>query len=184
MRPDYAPMVWIGGVTGLRWGDVAGLRVGHVDLLRRSLTVQEQVAPGRSGRTEISAPKSEAGNRTLRFPPQLADVIGAHLASRQLTGADHDRLLFPAPKTENRPLDYGNWRLRIWLPAVATAQLEGRGFHDLRRANATAMVRQNVDPRRPSPGSVTATRGSRLRSTRRPRRRATTTPPTSSATCS
>ncbi len=145
MRPDYAPMVWIGVVTGLRWGEVAGLRVGHVDLLRRTITVQEQVTRGRGGRTEIGAPKSEAGNRTLRIPPQLADVIGAHLATRGLTGADHDRLLFPAPNTDNRPLDYGNWRLRIWLPAVAAAQLEGLGFHDLRRANATAMVRQNVD---------------------------------------
>jgi hypothetical protein len=75
----------------------------------------------------------------------LADLIGAHLASRRLTGADADRLLFPAPNTDNRPLDYGNWRLRIWLPAVAAAELTGLGFHDLRRANATAMVRQNVD---------------------------------------
>ena len=31
----YRAMVWIGAVLGLRWSEVAGLRVGNVDLLRR-----------------------------------------------------------------------------------------------------------------------------------------------------
>ena len=93
----------------------------------------------------MSAPKSEAGNRVLTMPSQFADLLAAHVASRGLTAADDQALLFPAPGTENNPLDYANWRLRIWLPAVEAAQLTGLGFHDLRRANATAMVRDHVD---------------------------------------
>jgi Phage integrase family len=42
-------------------------------------------------------------------------------------------------------LDYSHWRLRVWLPACAKAELEGTGFHDLRRANATQLVWQGVD---------------------------------------
>jgi integrase len=85
MRPEYAPMVWVGIVTGLRWGEVAGLRVGHLDLLRRAITVAEQVARGPGGITIIDAPKSEAGNRVLTIPTQLADLLAAHIASRGLT---------------------------------------------------------------------------------------------------
>jgi len=28
--PDYSAMIWLGAVLGLRWGEVAGLRVGNV----------------------------------------------------------------------------------------------------------------------------------------------------------
>jgi integrase len=33
----------------------------------------------------------------------------------------------------------------VWVPATRAAGLEGLGFHDLRRANATALVRLGVD---------------------------------------
>ncbi len=33
----------------------------------------------------------------------------------------------------------------VWLPATGRAGLEGLRFHDLRRANATAMVAEHVD---------------------------------------
>lgn len=118
--------------------------MAHVDLLRRTITVQEQVARGKGGTTIIDAPKSEAGNRVLTVPTQLVEMLGAHIAARGLTGADTDVLLFPGPDGAS-PLDYSNWRYRIWLPAVEAAGIPGLGFHDLRRANATAMVRDNVD---------------------------------------
>ncbi len=35
----YEAMVWLGAVIGLRWSEVAGLRIGSVDPLRRTLTV-------------------------------------------------------------------------------------------------------------------------------------------------
>ncbi len=37
------------------------------------------------------------------------------------------------------------FRQRVWLPACKAAGLEGLGFHDLRRANATVLVAANVD---------------------------------------
>lgn len=38
-------MVYVAGVVGLRWSEVAGLRVGRLDFLRRTLTVAETLAP-------------------------------------------------------------------------------------------------------------------------------------------
>lgn len=136
-------MVWLGAVLGLRWGEVAALRVGRIDLLRRNVTVADQVSRGSGGVGLISPPKSAAGRRTLSMPTGLANLISSHLASRGLTGATPEALLFARP--DGRPLDYSNWRRRVWLPAVHLAELDGLGFHDLRRMNATAMVLDGVD---------------------------------------
>lgn len=53
--------------------------------------------------------------------------------------------MFPAEG--GGPLDYANWRRRVWLPAVKLVGLEGLGFHDLRRACATYMVLDGLDPK-------------------------------------
>ena len=34
--PEYQAMIYLAGVLGLRWSEVAGLRVGRVDFLRRT----------------------------------------------------------------------------------------------------------------------------------------------------
>ena len=140
---EFAPMVWLGAVLGLRWGEVAGLRVARIDLLRKTVTVAEQVSRGIGGVGILSPPKSSAGIRTLSIPRELASILSAHLAHRELTGAEPDALLF-SDRTDE-PLDYSNWRRRVWLPAVESAGLNGLGFHDLRRTNATAMVLDGVD---------------------------------------
>jgi integrase len=153
----YAPMVWLGAVLGLRWGEVAGLRVGRLDLLRGTLTVSEQVTRGRNGVSALGEPKSAASRRTMSLPASLVTILGAHLTTRGLTGADTDAFLFVAP--EGGMLDYNRWRRRVWEPACAGAGLgtllrptadrkrhyEGLGFHDLRRVNATVLVSEGVD---------------------------------------
>ncbi len=69
--------------------------------------------------------------------------MSAHLAHHKLTGADPTALVFA--NADRDPLDYSNWRRRVWLPAVSIAGLKGLRFHDLRRTNATAMVLDGVD---------------------------------------
>jgi integrase len=143
MAGEFAPMVWLGAVLGLRWGEVAGLRVGRVDLLRRTITVAEQVTRGAGGVGFVSPPKSAAGRRTLSIPVELANLLSKHLSELGLTGATSNALLFAG--SSGRPLDYSNWRRRVWVPAVERAGLGSLGFHDLRRTNATAMVLEGVD---------------------------------------
>jgi hypothetical protein len=63
-------------------------------------------------------------------------MLSEHLASRGLTGADADALVFVAER--GRPLNYSHWRQRVWTPACQRAGLDGLSFHDLHRVNATA----------------------------------------------
>ena len=139
----YEAMVWVGALLGLRWGEVAGLRIGSLDLLLRSLTVTEAVTRDEHGRPMLGPPKSEAGNRTLSMPQVLVDILAGHLARMGLTGADIGSLVFPAPGGGH--WSYANYRRRIWQPATAKAGLAGVGFHDLRRTATTQLVLGNVD---------------------------------------
>jgi len=139
IEPRYSPMVWLGAVLGLRWGEVAGLTVGSVDLLRRTLTVNEQL--GRDRR--LGPPKSSAGRRTLSMPLALVELLAAHLAASGLSAGNTGDLMFT--NLQGAPLDYSHWRHRVWAPAARAAELTGTNFHDLRRAAATALVQDGVD---------------------------------------
>jgi integrase len=142
---EHAPTVWIGAVLGWRWEEVAGLRVGALDLLRGTATVVETNIRDAKDRLLVGKPKSLASKRTVAMPEALVEVLAAHMAAMGLTAADSDRLLFEAPG--GGPLRYANWRARVWLPAVKAAQCEGAGCHDLRRANATQLVAGGTDPK-------------------------------------
>ncbi len=141
--PEYGAMVYLGAILGLRWGEVAGLRVGRLDQLRGTLAVAEQIVRGAKGRPEVGPPKSAAGRRTLTMPKALVDVLAEHLRRRGLTAAASADYVFVAP--DGGPLDYTNWRRRVWIPACDSTGLGGVGFHDLRRAAATALVAGGVD---------------------------------------
>jgi integrase len=164
---DYGLMAYIGATLGLRWGEVAGLRIRSVDVLARTLSIDEQVTRDAAGRAVIGPPKSDAGHRTLAMPSWLAEELAAFIARQGRTAADGDALLFSTRL--GAPLGYTNWRERVWNPACVAAGLgawvkptvarlprpgshggerrryAGLTFHDLRRANATAMVTAGVD---------------------------------------
>jgi integrase len=114
---DYALMMWIGALTGLRWGEVAGLRVGSVDLLLRELAVVEQRTRDLEDDDVTGTPKSAAGRRSLRVDPALADMISEHLAGRRLTGADGDAFFFVRDMA-GKPLNYSHWRQRVSNPRL------------------------------------------------------------------
>jgi integrase len=73
----------------------------------------------------------------LTLPAGLVDLLAAHFAVKGLTAAKPDGLVFTSH--DGSPLNYANWRNRVWLPAVRQAGVQGVGFHDLRRTNATQL---------------------------------------------
>ena len=139
---DTGAMVYLAGVLGLRWGECAGLKVGTVDFAANTIAVISQLTRGHKGAIVDGAPKSKS-HRTIAAPQALMDMLAEHLDRRGLSARDPDRYLFVAP--DGRELHYSNWRQRVWVPALKSAELEGLTFHALRHANATAMVALSVD---------------------------------------
>ena len=55
----YSVMVWVGALLGLRWGEVAALRVTDLDLVGGQLEVRRTITRDEHGRPLIGPPKSE-----------------------------------------------------------------------------------------------------------------------------
>jgi integrase len=140
----YRALAYTAAMLGLRFGELAGLRVGRLDLLRGTVTVAESLGEAR-GELVSGPPKSAAGRRTLSIPRSLASMLSEHLSRQGTTGADPGAFVFAAPG--GGPLRYSNFRSLVWAPACRRAGLEGLQLHDLRRAAATAMVASGVDVR-------------------------------------
>jgi integrase len=117
---------------GLRWSELAALRVENVDLLRRRLDIARAVTEVNGGRLVWNTPKNHE-RRTVPLPHFLIDELGAHLARR-----DRDDLVFSAPGG-------GVLRNRIarrsWFDAAAVAINEpGLTPHELRHTAASLAV--------------------------------------------
>jgi integrase len=139
--PSQAVMMWVGAATGLRWSEVAGRQVRDLNLAGAEISVTRQLDRNRN----LVEPKSAAGERTFAVPKWLAKELAAHLARRGLSARNGDALVFTGAK--GGPLNYSAWRRTVWAPACDQAGLAGLGFHDLRRANATALVAAKADPK-------------------------------------
>ncbi len=131
---DSRAMIYLGGVMGMRWSEIAGLRVGRLDLLARTLTLAETVA-ATGGFADV---KTSSSRRTLPIPPFLVEMLAEHLARRGLTRADADQLVFVAPRGGR--LYEETWHKRTWRPALRRAGLEGFHFHWLRHTSVVPVL--------------------------------------------
>ena len=68
-----------GAYAGIRPGELFGLEVNRLDMLRRQLKVVEALTEV-SGRVRLGPPKSKASKRTVTMPEFLVDELAQHLA--------------------------------------------------------------------------------------------------------
>ena len=128
----YRAMILVAAYGGLRWGELVGLRVRHVDLLHGTVRIAEQIAEV-NGTFMVGPPKSEAGARTVTLPTVAVAALVDHLDRHP--GASADGLVFPA--ADGGYQRRSNFRRRIWLPATSAAGVAGLRFHDLWHTAAT-----------------------------------------------
>lgn len=116
---------------GLRYGEMAGLRVRQVNFLRRRSVVAESVTEV-GGRLVWSTPKTNR-SRSVPFPPSLTPQIEARCAGKR-----PEDLVFTSPA--GAPLRLRNWRSRVFDPACAAVGLVDVKPHDLRHTAASLAI--------------------------------------------
>ena len=139
--PDrYRSLPIVAAYMGLRFGELGGLKVGAVHMLRRRLEVR-QVLKEPSGQTPyLGPPKSSASARTLAMPQSVVDELARHL-----------RVFHPVNGfvwTTNRGdvLRRGSFS-RIWRTAVAKSVGSPCRLHDLRHTHAAWLIAAGEHPK-------------------------------------
>lgn len=117
--------------TGIRWGELAGLRVADVDLPRRRLYVRRTVTDV-SGQLVEGPPKTAAGRRTVPLAKVAAKALGVRVKGRG--GGE-----FAVPAPRGGPMSAPNWRRRAkWADAIEMAGISpSPTLHDLRHTYAS-----------------------------------------------
>lgn len=135
---EQRPLVVLLATTGLRWGEAAGLKAKHVDLLGRRLRVEETLNET-GGVLSWGTPKSEASVRTVTLPARAVDVLLPLLA-----GKGGDDLVFTA--AQGGPVRHRNFYTRAWVPSMRALELTDPqpSVHDLRHAHASVLVSRGV----------------------------------------
>jgi integrase len=140
IEAPYRLLFRILAVLGLRWGEAAALRRGHVDLLRKRIRVEDSLAEI-DGRLEFGSTKSHAV-RTIPIPPSIEKPLRDHLAELD-KGAD--TLLFHGPK--GGPIRYRYAYMKVWRPALERLGIPPVGLHVLRHSSAARLISAGASPK-------------------------------------
>ena len=133
-------VVLILAYTGMRFGELVGLRVEDVDLKARRIRVRRSITQV-GGKLIEGNPKSAAGRRSIPIPQRLMPVLANRVAGRP-PGA-------PAITSPTGALlGLENWkRSTHWRAAILEIDRPAMRVHDLRHTYASLARRAGADLR-------------------------------------
>jgi integrase len=123
--PRYRALLLLATFANMRFGELAGLRRGQLDLDVCVVRVAVSTAELSDGRLIDNDPKSAAGRRTVAFPQEIAPELKWHLECFAQSG--DTGLVFVGPKGGR--LRRSNFR-KFWNKARASIGLDELHFHD------------------------------------------------------
>jgi integrase len=132
----YRLAVLFAGYTGVRFGELAALRVGRLDLLRRRALIAESATEIKGG-VVFSTPKSHQA-RSVPIPRFLVDDLSAHVA-----GKGPSEFVFGSPR--GAVLRVRNFRRLAFDRAASAIGLDGLHPHELRHTAASLAIASGAD---------------------------------------
>ncbi|MBG9589523.1 site-specific integrase [Cytobacillus firmus] len=134
--------------TGMRQGEILGLRWQDVDFDREVLHVRQTLS--HDGIELNSHTKTAAGTRTIALPEQVLHALKTHKiiqAKEKLkTGELYENFDLIVSTSVGTPLHPRNL-LRNFYSQIEKANLNKIRFHDLRHTHATLLLKKGVHPK-------------------------------------
>lgn len=150
----YRALVEATAGSGLRQGEVLGLEVRHVDFLRRTVKVEQQLQPVAGGGVAIVRLKNKASRRVVPVGRVVIDALAAHLAEFPAVEQDMTDMMGRQPVTRSarllfttdagQPIRKKTLAQSVWWPARGAAGVLDAGMHDLRHFYASMLIRAGL----------------------------------------
>lgn len=134
-RPDYKNYFTVRFFTGLRSGEINGLKWKYVDFERRVIMVRETVVAGEEEYT-----KNDSSQRDIQMSQVVFDALkGQEAATRH-------RSPYVFCNTLGKPLENKNFNCRVWLPLLRNLGLSPRRPYQSRHTAATLWLAAGENP--------------------------------------
>lgn len=130
----YRTLILTAAQTGMRWGELAGLPVENVDLLRGEIQVSQQLVEIDGHHHITDQLKTPTSRRTVAIGRAQADLLGEHL------GRFPNDLGLVFTSTEGKYLRRSNFARQVLKPAAQQITAPGLRFHDLRHTHASLLL--------------------------------------------
>jgi integrase len=149
-KTDLAALWRLALLTGMRRGEILGLKWEDVDLDRGGVSVRRTLSRGKGGTWELGTPKTAAGRRSIALPPSVVAALKRHrihqLERRVELGPLWKDLGFVFTNTTGGPLAVNvlDGRFRSLIKAAGVPRIR---FHDLRHTCATLMLANGEHPK-------------------------------------
>lgn len=134
--PDHRLVVLFLAYTGLRWGEMAALRVKRLDFLRRRATIAESVTPIKGVMT--FGPTKGHERRDVPIPRFLVDDL-----VRLVAGKEPDALVFTGGR--GAPMRSQTFQRAELTAAAAAMDIKGFTPHMLRHTSASLAIASGAD---------------------------------------
>lgn len=137
--------------TGMRKGELLGLRWNDVDLKAQTLHIQGSLQPIPGKGLQVVEVKTESSRRQIRLGTASSEALRRHRVrqaqERLRAGETWTDLDLVFPNTTGRPTHPGNFLRRDFDPLLKRAGVPRVKFHELRHTCATLLLGEGVHPK-------------------------------------
>lgn len=134
-RPDYKNYFTVRLLTGMRTGEVHGLKWSHVDFERRQLLIRETYS---KGRTEYT--KTDGSQREIDISPLVYKALkNQEAGTRHLSDYVFCNL-------HGKPIENRNFLRNVWNPMLRHLGLDHRRPYQCRHTAATLWLASGENP--------------------------------------
>ncbi|WP_196595201.1 tyrosine-type recombinase/integrase [Pectinatus frisingensis] len=139
-KPRY-PIILLAITTGMRMGEILGLRWCDIDLAKNEIFIQHTLTKSRINGLSLTEPKTKNGIRKISIPLEVANVLKEMKSQVINMDIKQETFLF---MTHNGTLIDMRTLEKSWERILLAANVPYRKFHALRHTHATTLLAEGI----------------------------------------